>query len=60
MVLMDGREGRAVVGAGPGVGFGVQGLGIRVWGSWLGVQGLGFRVWGSGFIVHGFESGVGV
>ena len=32
-----------------GSGFGVQGLGIRVWGSGCGVQGLGIRVWGSGF-----------
>ena len=34
-------------------GFGVQGVGFRVWGSGFGVQGVGFRVWGSGFGVQG-------
>ena len=31
---------------GLGFGFGVWGLGLRVWGLGFGVQGLGLRVWG--------------
>jgi len=34
-----------------GVGCGVEGLGLRVWGSGFGVQGLGFRGWGLEFMV---------
>ena len=42
-----------------GLGFGVWGLGFRVWGLGFGVWGLGFRVWGLGFGVQGLGCRVG-